>query len=364
MQKAIVKSDVTRELSKPFASSDIEWRLQQSGVTNGRVWGMALCYVTNRAIQNRLDDVFGVMDWKNEFINDGKTMMCGISVRHEKTGEWVTKWDGVEIEWNSKNNNDQIDPIKTAISNSMKRCAVHWGIGRYLYKLESGFIDCFQDKTGKNRGVAKDKQSGHKTYFTWNPPRLPDWALPEEERHQTPQPQPQYNKPVQAVHNNTQNRNAEELQQLQEMANQVVNQVVNRTNQKTHQQAQQQRAIRASQERNRYNEKPLHPALDLYSGRNSRMEDGPQSHSDLQQMANQNGWNENVTRETNQPIIKAVTPVQVKDLRNAFRMAGMEEWEFLDKARITNIGQMTQERLPDAMQWLRNRSNRLQGISH
>ena len=175
--------DVFAALNKPFPSHDIEWRAQRSGVSgSGRTWAMVMAYITNRAIQNRLDEVFGPMGWKNEFINDGKTMMCGISVRNDDSGEWVSKWDGVEIEWNNKNNNDKIDPVKTAISNAMKRCAVHWGVGRYLYKLEATFAECFQGKEGRFKAKAKSQRGD--VYFTWNPPALPDWALPAEEQGQ------------------------------------------------------------------------------------------------------------------------------------------------------------------------------------
>jgi hypothetical protein len=62
----------------------------------------------------------------------------------------------------------------------MKRAAVQWGIGRYLYKLEVGFAHINQD--GKYYCPA-DK-SGKKRYpsFRWDPPALPEWALPETER--------------------------------------------------------------------------------------------------------------------------------------------------------------------------------------
>ena len=43
------------KLKEPFPSSDIEWRLQSCGETNGKIWAKCLAYVTNRAIQNRLE---------------------------------------------------------------------------------------------------------------------------------------------------------------------------------------------------------------------------------------------------------------------------------------------------------------------
>ena len=48
---------IQAELAKPFAPEDLEWRLQRAD-KDGR-WGIAVPYVTNRAIQNRLDEVVG-----------------------------------------------------------------------------------------------------------------------------------------------------------------------------------------------------------------------------------------------------------------------------------------------------------------
>lgn len=48
-------------LAKPFAPEDLEWRLQNTIEESMR--GMAVPYVTNRAIQNRLDEVCGPENW-------------------------------------------------------------------------------------------------------------------------------------------------------------------------------------------------------------------------------------------------------------------------------------------------------------
>ena len=146
-----------------FEPNDIEWRLQQCGKTKeGKIWGMALAYVTNRAIMNRLDEVCGPENWKNEFkaAPDGG-ILCSISI---KVGdEWVTKWDGAE--------NTDIEAVKGGLSSAMKRAAVQWGIGRYLYKLGESWIN--SNENGAYRGKTKDG-----TIFKWDAPALPDWALP------------------------------------------------------------------------------------------------------------------------------------------------------------------------------------------
>jgi hypothetical protein len=153
-------------LQDRFAADEIEWRLQQAGEKNGRVWAICVPYVTNRAIQGRLDEVVGPGNWKNEFRPgpDGG-VMCGLSVR--VGDEWVTKWDGAE--------NTDIEGVKGGLSGAMKRAAVQWGIGRYLYGLDETFAQV--SESGSLRGKTKDGKP-----FKWDPPHLPRWALPEPKR--------------------------------------------------------------------------------------------------------------------------------------------------------------------------------------
>ena len=99
--------------------------------------GLAVPYVTNRAIQDRLDDVVGPENWHNDYKpwhNTGKkeSQICGISIYFDERGEWITKWDGAE--------DSDIEPVKGGLSDSMKRAAVQWGIGRVLYKLPNVWV--------------------------------------------------------------------------------------------------------------------------------------------------------------------------------------------------------------------------------
>ena len=156
------------ELRMPFPYEDIEWRVQQSGMSRkNEPWAMVLAYVTNRAIMHRLDDVFGCFRWKNEYKEAPQGgVLCGISVYNESLKDWITKWDGAE--------NTDIEAIKGGLSNAMKRAAVQWGIGRYLYNLETNFVNVHEDVySGKYRIKIKERQ------YSWNPPSLPEWALPK-----------------------------------------------------------------------------------------------------------------------------------------------------------------------------------------
>lgn len=126
-------------LSKPFAPEDLEWRLQ--GTNKNKTGGFAVPYVTNRAIQDRLDDVVGPENWRNEFRpwhGNGKkdAQICGISIYSEQRKEWITKWDGAE--------DTDIEAVKGGLSDSMKRAAVQWGVGRILYKMDTVWVDIEQ----------------------------------------------------------------------------------------------------------------------------------------------------------------------------------------------------------------------------
>ena len=136
-------------LARPFAAEDIEWRLQTTLEEHMR--GIAIPYVTNRAIQSRLDDVVGPDNWHNEFkpwhsVNKKESQICGISIYFEGRG-WIQKWDGAE--------DSDIEPVKGGLSDSMKRAAVQWGIGRILYSMDTVWVNI--EKRGRSF-VIKDSE--------------------------------------------------------------------------------------------------------------------------------------------------------------------------------------------------------------
>jgi hypothetical protein len=171
--------DVYGALRDPFPESDIGWRVGRSGAKDGEPWAMCLAYITNRAIQTRLDSIVGPENWYNRFRRGPQGgVLCGLSLR--VGDEWITKWDGAE--------NTEFESVKGGLSDAMKRAAVLWGIGRYLYNLEANFAEC---RTGQKPGDgwfrAKAKNSGAQTgdvWFWWKPPKLPSWAVPEGEQQE------------------------------------------------------------------------------------------------------------------------------------------------------------------------------------
>ena len=153
------------KLKYRFRPEEIEFRVGSTNEIkeNGKVikkatQGLALPYVTNRAIQNRLDDVCGVENWCNLYQKWTETsQICGISICVDPSNDkWITKWDGAE--------NTNKEPVKGGLSNSMKRAAVQWGIGRYLYDVPPMWVDV----------VPKGK-----SYVFKYSPSLPEEFLPE-----------------------------------------------------------------------------------------------------------------------------------------------------------------------------------------
>lgn len=176
--------ELMQKLSAKFDPQDIEWRVQSAGVSNnGKPWAMVIPYITNRAIMQRLDDVVPG-SWRDEYkaspCNTG--YLCGISIKIN--GEWVTRWDGATYEGNGG-----IDAVKSTCSNAQKRAGVKWGIGRYLYQLEEAFANCVivdnRNQTPAGWTFQKSSKQAKAQYkMAWQPPTLPDWAMPKEDSSQ------------------------------------------------------------------------------------------------------------------------------------------------------------------------------------
>ncbi len=168
-----MKIEDFEKFKKPFPEKDIEWRLQSSGKGSNGIWALCLAYITSRAVQERLDAVCGPDGWKTSIKKDGDAYLCELSIRvthDDGTIEWLSRVDGADA--------TDIEPVKGGISGALKRVAVQFGIGRYLYNLEENFATILPDDTKKKCYTGKTKDG---TKFKWLPPALPDWALPEDE---------------------------------------------------------------------------------------------------------------------------------------------------------------------------------------
>lgn len=126
-------------LAAPFPDSAISWRVgstnidRQTGKPRGDkpASGIALAYIDARDVQNRLDTVCGVANWSDKYVETEKgRIICTLAIRID--GEWIAKSDGA--------GDSDVESEKGAISDALKRAAVKWGIGRYLYDMESPWV--------------------------------------------------------------------------------------------------------------------------------------------------------------------------------------------------------------------------------
>lgn len=130
-------SDCQALLRAPFPPHTIQCRpLTVFQGRDGQTMGIAGWYVDARIVQERLDAVLGADGWYDNYeaFFEKKMISCKLSCRLGE--EWVTKCDvGAESE-----QPDEGDRHKASFSDALKRAAVKFGVGRYLYYLPASFF--------------------------------------------------------------------------------------------------------------------------------------------------------------------------------------------------------------------------------
>lgn len=124
--------EIQAALSEPFPDGVVSWKPQS--VKGNRA--LAVAYISARDVMDRLDSVVGVSGWKDSYrqLPDG-CVACMLAVKIG--GEWIAKEDV-----GSKSDQPDIgDKHKAAYSDALKRAAVKFGVGRFLYELPMEWRD-------------------------------------------------------------------------------------------------------------------------------------------------------------------------------------------------------------------------------
>lgn len=116
-------------LCAPFAPEEIDWRV--GSTSQDKTKGMALAYLDARAVMDRLDSVCGPDAWQCNYVVSGPLAVCNIGMKMPE-GEWIWKADGAGA--------SDIEAEKGMLSDALKRAAVRWGVGRYLYQMDSPWV--------------------------------------------------------------------------------------------------------------------------------------------------------------------------------------------------------------------------------
>jgi hypothetical protein len=149
--------EVKDALADLFPVEEVFWKPQ--AVKGSRA--MAIAYIDARAVMDRLDDVVGPGEWSDSYRVLNLVAGRMVEVECTLTVCGVSKADvGVGTPSFSADAGENL--LKGAYSDALKRAAVKFGIGRYLYSLPKQWVDWDE---GKRQFVRT--------------PQLPAWAIPK-----------------------------------------------------------------------------------------------------------------------------------------------------------------------------------------
>lgn len=114
---------LTEKLSLPFAPWDVKWRVGKVSA-NGN--GLAMAYIDARDVMRRLDEACGMDGWMCRHYAVGDKTACDLQIRTDRG--WISKTDGA--------GDTDYEGAKGSFSDSLKRAAVLFGVGRYLYEIK------------------------------------------------------------------------------------------------------------------------------------------------------------------------------------------------------------------------------------
>jgi len=117
---------ISEALLAPFEEKDLKHR-------PGRA-GLVFTYADARAVAQRLDDVLGIENWQFE-------VKVADPIRGVVHGSLVVVVEGkttIRQDFGYPNSAQDDEPLKSAASDALRRCAAQLGVGRSLYSPEKG----------------------------------------------------------------------------------------------------------------------------------------------------------------------------------------------------------------------------------
>lgn len=148
-------TNIMESLQAEFPFEQLGWKITHTFESQGRFFAYVAPFVDARAIQDRFDEVFGIDKWQVSYEKWGeKATKCTISVFLNE--RWISKEDGSE--------ESDYNAVKGGFSNSLKRAAVLWGVGRYLYNIKPHKVELTTQGKGKNDIYVSYQRNGY--YFT------------------------------------------------------------------------------------------------------------------------------------------------------------------------------------------------------
>ena len=121
-----VAAQIATELEAPFSEKDLKHRPGRAGMT--------FTYVDARAAAQRLTDVLTIGGWQFKIkVADPIRGVVKGKLKILVEGVWLTHEDA-----GYPNSAQDDEPLKSAASDALRRCAAQVGVGRSLYSPEKG----------------------------------------------------------------------------------------------------------------------------------------------------------------------------------------------------------------------------------
>lgn len=151
---------VLSRLSEPFPVDEVKFKPQK--VLQGKGTAIAVAFVDARIVADRLNAVVGPENWEDSYEPIVVTEYDSKKDAHIQYGGMKCTLTILGVTKSDVGSPSMADELKGSASDALKRAAVKFGVGRYMYDLGSMFL----------------KYDEQKRQFT-EKPKLPDFAVPE-----------------------------------------------------------------------------------------------------------------------------------------------------------------------------------------
>jgi hypothetical protein len=136
MMEALIK-----KLAAPFPLSSVGFKPQATNKEKTKA--MMVTYIDARAVAERLDEVFPLAWWPEyevmQHTEDRLVLLCRLHVRLDSYT--LTRSDVGESDNDDSEQGKEASRWKSAVSDALKRAAVLYGVGRYVYDLPKPWVE-------------------------------------------------------------------------------------------------------------------------------------------------------------------------------------------------------------------------------
>lgn len=148
------QQELEKQLKAPMV---YKWRIQSINDYKAT----CVAYVDARDVMDRLDEVFGVDGWEDEYHEADGKLFCRLTCRFPYSVP-TTKCD--------TGSESNVEKDKGLASDTFKRAAVKFGVGRFLYSLGIEDLKVKKHTNGKNYPV------DNKGNILWTSTELNDYV--------------------------------------------------------------------------------------------------------------------------------------------------------------------------------------------